>query len=314
MDYLIDDYAQYLSEQGRSPIAIAHSFQMAWNPEEQILSVFFEGYEDPIYLVPELRRKFPKFDIDVYVCNGKKSVRDTRDIIAANEAEGYKNCLFFVDRDFDDLLGCQIEACNRMYITDNYSIENDIVGRELLEIILTDHLGLRRQDPLRHEILGTYSRLENEFIGKTRLIVAWIITSKSEGLKPNLSNLNGLQDVVRISADGVARCQGAFDTLKRRCIGPNQTPGCGGLRRWYREICEIECADAWMRGKFKSWFFRKAVNRILEDASAARVAAGGAKLRIPNSLREGKLFELAAGSISPADTLAAFLQGHGAKT
>jgi hypothetical protein len=58
----------------------------------------------------------------LYDCGGKKSVADVRESI---KVDGYdlSKCLFFVDRDFDDILCSQVSIDEHTYITDGYSIE-----------------------------------------------------------------------------------------------------------------------------------------------------------------------------------------------
>jgi hypothetical protein len=72
------------------------------------------------------------------------------------EERGLDKCLFFVDRDFDDFLNKQPAPHPRTYITDEYSIENCLVCRQSLEVVLMDLAKLSKADPPYKEILSSW--------------------------------------------------------------------------------------------------------------------------------------------------------------
>lgn len=306
MDPAIDDYAKYLASQGRSAIAITHNFRIVWNEGSPAIHVFFEGYDDPIYLMPEIRRRVAGGVFEVYVCRGKKIVRDVRDEIRAL-GSAYDSCLFFVDRDYDDILGAQIEKCDRIYITDKYAIENEVATPQFLEAILSDVVVLSRADPAFSQILSAYKKLEADFVSEISTLCAWILAARSVGLRPNLGNLNGLKSVYEIADGTIKKCPGGFEKFLKVVGVEPASVSLSSVKGWVRSIEGMGDFDLWLRGKFKSWFFRQGVICAFKEASIARSEAGAASIQIPPLIAEGRIFELAVGRVTPPASLSSFL-------
>src|SRR5579872_5037245 len=99
--------------------------------------VFFEGIPDKEFYYPEIQRRATTATIYVLICNGKSGVLHAlEDVEAAYPA--IKRALFFVDKDFDDILGITLPVTERLYCTDYYSIENHLVGEQAIRTVLCD--------------------------------------------------------------------------------------------------------------------------------------------------------------------------------
>lgn len=306
---IAQDYAQYLAEQAESSIAVVHEFRLSWSPNSTALHLFFEGDDDPIFIMPEIRRLTSAAVCQVYVCNGKKIVREARDQIQSFGLE-YFDCLFFVDRDYDDFTESQVASCDRLYITSSYSIENYVASKTFLEILIDDFVNISRSEPFYRIIIEQYEQLESEFVARIKTLCAWIIAARCDGLVVNLANIQNLNKVFEVSTAGVCRSPRGFDEFRRKVAKPSVAPALRKVVALHRSLDECASPDVWLRGKFKFWFFKEAVLFCLEDASAERQKVGGPKIMIKNSIREGRFFELAAGRLPlPAD-LQQFLERH----
>ena len=273
------------------------------------MHVFFEGFDDPIYLMPELRRRASRRSFEVHVCRGKKIVRDVRDEIRAL-GESYEDCLFFVDRDYDDLLGSQIEACERLYISDKYAIENEVANADFLEAVLSDVVTLSRADPAFELIISEFRNLENQFVSEIKTLCGWILAAKEKGLKPNLSNLNGLNTVFEIVDGKISKCADGFASFLRRVGVQRGEVDIGSVKNWVQTLSEMDDVDLWLRGKFKSWFFRAGIIDIFSRVNMDREAAGIGLIQVPSLIASGRLFELAVGRVQPPNSLSCFLNDH----
>lgn len=105
-----------------------------------IFITVFEGKDDiPVYdiWISQITRKY-KFE--PMQTNGKENVISLAGLIHSSREISDKRVFFFIDHDFDGALGVP-EECP-VYVTQAYSIENFLVGCDILERILINDFGL----------------------------------------------------------------------------------------------------------------------------------------------------------------------------
>ena len=302
----MEDYAVYLAEEANSDIVALHQFRILYDESRLAYHFFVEGEEDGLFYMPAARRLTKATELHLYDCGGKKNVVDVREAI---KADGYSlsRCLFFVDRDFDDILGSQSLIDEHTYITDGYSVENDISTLDCARLIISDVIGLSRADPEFSRIETALANGFNTFYCKMRPLTAWIVAAKSAGCAPNLRNTTGLKGVVTFQHGVPTISASGFVEFKKKVVVGSRTPSLAGIIK-YRRTLRIEEAKLWVRGKYDIWFFQNLLTFQLGETSSRRKAAGGKALRIPSSLREGRIFELMGGRISPPESLSRFFE------
>jgi hypothetical protein len=302
----MEDYAVYLAEEARSDIATLHQFKILYNPKGEEYHFFFEGEEDSLFFMPESRQYINSNQTNIYDCGGKKNVVEVRDSI---KSDGYDidKCLFFIDRDFDDFLGTQATVDTHTYITDGYSIENDISTLEGVKIILMDILRISRADPCFQKIENDLENGFQLFYNEIRPLIAWILAAKNLGCAPNLRNTAGLKNIVTISSAKPKITKTGFSEFKKKVVVNGRLPSMQETLKWRRQL-EIKSAKLWVRGKYEIWFFQTALLSSINEANLQRKAVGGRAIRIPSSLRDGNIFEILGGRLSSPLSLKTFLQ------
>ncbi|WP_212377151.1 DUF4435 domain-containing protein [Acetobacter persici] len=301
---IIDDYAQYLLEEANSSIAALHQFKLLYNPNQEEYHFFFEGEEDGLFYMPEARRYVGDKNYYIYDCGGKKNVIEVRDS-AKEELYDINKCLFFVDRDYDDILGIQVEIDEHTYITDHYSIENDLSNVCGARILMSDIIRISKADPEFSRIENTISTGLLKFYRKILPLSAWIIAAKQEGCAPNLRNTTGLKGIVTLSGLDPKLTKSGFVEFKKRVISNEKRPSISSVLKWAR-ILDINSAKKWVRGKYDIWFFQVLLLSALNEANSRRRSAGGRIIRIPGAVREGRFFEVLGGRMPVPDSLRAF--------
>lgn len=302
---MVEDYAVYLSDEARSGLAALHQFRLLHSDTEEVLHLFFEGDEDSLFYMPEVRRRAAGRCLHTYVCGGKTKVIDARNAI---HSEGYdlSFCMFFVDRDLDDYFGEQVVADDATYITDCYSIENVVVSQSSVEILLDDIVCVSRADPEWQAILEDYARAEARFSSSIRPFMAWCIAARDEGSQPVLRNVE-LQKVFGMSAGGgVEKRRRGFETFARQAAAGG--PGASRPRTlfWHRRLQMVN-RQTWIRGKWELWWFQMALITLLGESSVRRMAAGGKRWKIPAALREKRIMDVLGGRLPPPTSLREFL-------
>lgn len=173
-----DDFVEFLNRQARSGIAIVHEFRLRY-VEGEALHVFFEGDEDLSYFLPEIRRRKDK-ELWPYVCDGKPNIRIVRQTLIDEGFVG-PDCLFFVDRDFDDFFGTQIEEDERTFLTVPYSVENYLVSLRIARELLVDLVGMERTDPRLAFFSARLPLLLDEFAILVRPLLALCLAYRANG-------------------------------------------------------------------------------------------------------------------------------------
>jgi hypothetical protein len=300
----VDDYAKYLLEEARSPIAALHHFRILYDPDIDGFHFFFEGEEDSLFYMPEARRRLGIKQTYVYDCGGKKNVIEVRDSIEAGDYDLAK-CLFFVDRDYDDLLGCQVVLDKNTYMTDSYSIENEIPNEQVTSIIISDLLRISQADPEFNRIKNMLSDTMANFYRKILPLSAWIIAAKMENCGPNLGNTIGLKGIVTLAAVEPVIIRVGFDKFKNKVVVNGKSPANKNVIKWARILVSKQ-AKKWVRGKYDVWFYRVALLAALEVTNADRKSSGRGPVRVPQSIREGRFFEALGGRVPVPTSLSEF--------
>lgn len=304
----MQDYASYLCEEARSDIAALHQFRILYNPNEKSHHFFFEGEEDSLFFMPEARRHISKGATHIYDCGGKRNVIQVRDEIKLG---GYSlnSCLFFVDRDYDDFLGTQVALDDFTYITDNYSIENDLASIDAAIVMMEDILRISRADPDFLKIENLLVDAHREFHIEARTLIAWILAAKDEECSPNLRNTVGLKNIVTLTGAKPKITKKGFSEFKKKVVANNRTPSLKGILKWRRRL-DLTQAKLWIRGKYDLWFFHSSLISALEEVNIQRKANGMRPISIPAIVREGKIFEILGGRIPAPPSLQVFYRNR----
>ena len=148
-----------------------------------------------------------------------------------------------------------------------------------------------------------------QFYSLVRPLMAWILAAKEVGCKLNLRNTTGLKGIVSISEMQPRRAKAGFIAFKRKVVVNGQLPRMSTTLKWRRRL-DSSSPKLWVRGKYDIWFFQVAVLSALEEASGRRKLSGGRAIRVPASLRDGRLFEVICGRTPPPKPLEEFFQAR----
>lgn len=300
----MEDYAAYLAEEARSDIAALHQFKILYDPIQSPYHFFFEGEEDSLFFMPEARRHILNNVAHIYDCGGKRNVIRIRDDI---KTDGYNinSCLFFVDRDYDDFLGTQIALDDHTYITDHYSVENDISSIQAARVLMADVLRISQADPEFSRIEAAFTESYRAFHLEVRSLIGWILAAKEEKCSPNLRNTNGLKNIVTLNGTKPTLSKKGFLEFKKKVVVNGKLPSIHATLKWSRRL-DLGAAGIWVRGKYDIWFFHSLMLAVLAEANLRRKAAGGKAITIPASLRDGRIFEVLGGRVPVPTSLQAF--------
>jgi hypothetical protein len=295
-----DDFVGLLALEGRSGIAAFHEFRMARSDRGGQVHVFFEGDEDALFYLPAIRGRAGTRDIRIYYCGGKWGVIGVRDAIEG-ETGLLTDCLFFIDRDYDDYLDSQPPVDANTYITDGYSVENDVVSTYALDILLVEFGKVSKVDPQYAVAHQDWVLAHRQFVRAIRPIVAWCLAMREVKHRPNLNNVD-LRRVIRCWRGRYCRAAGGALTFAKMAARREETVAIGDIRRWLRRL-KLDEYKKWVRGKYELWHFRHFVLSFL-----SRRRDLNRNWVIPTAVREGRLFEILGGRIGVRPSLSEFLE------
>lgn len=239
-------------------------FLTAYLKTENHIHVFFEGNDDASFYLNFIQRFIKESDgLEVYKCGTKKAVYDTYDLVM-QRAKSDAKVLFFVDKDFSDILNEQWLEASNIFVTEHYSIENYLVDEQVLVRVWHDLL----HSPFDREELGTIIQLFNDKLAEFHIfmlpITAFILASKQSGNRPNLGNIK-VSQLCTIDDDYRLSCKSlgdSFSMLTVRCGVVTQNEFQADGHPIVTALNAIE-PKKYIRGKFELEFFVAFVNRLI---------------------------------------------------
>lgn len=237
-----------------------HRFMLKYPKNRKLPICIVEGEDEKYY---GLRVKIicnnltPVF----IVCEGKKGVKDTFDLISSKKEYREGKIFYFVDRDFDALI-----ENTSIYETPYYSIENFYTGDETFSCILRNQFKLNEDDEEYRIAMDLFKERQREFHESTRYFNSWILlqrqlSSKGKMSRLNLSNIN-IKNFVSINLNRVIPkydinkihnyFSGAYKLLHEQ------------VQDKFDELEDVNYQQVF-RGKFEIQFLEKFLELIQED-------------------------------------------------
>ena len=270
---------------------------------------FVEGKDDPSYYRTAIKQNIDKdCSIILYPSGGKEIVKYVYEEIR-NRNYPIEKIVYFMDRD----LSCIINDTNiindpYVYITDNYSIENDILNDDTLESVMQDILGFCAT-PL--DELNTIKKLYNQqlddFDNKILPIMANIIIWKKNNTKPaNYSQLK-IKQLFNVK-NGILTQIGTKDDIIKKLYKDSQVDysiyNKSEMENIINEIQNKSLSHKIVRGKYVAVFFIMFCNSVFKDYSNIGISS---PTNIGRELRDGDIIETIAPRARVPQSLKLFI-------
>ncbi len=180
------------TERNAKTVAYTNFLSDYKNNNNKIFYGFVEGKDDPSYYRNLVNKELPnECNIILYPTGNKDTVKYTYDRFDWRSFDK-KQIVFFMDRDLSEII-VDLNNVNsdNVYITDNYSIENNIACSDTLESVLRDLLGFASSKQCDIDcILELYETEKNHFINEMICVMANLIFWKRNKVDPaNYNNI-----------------------------------------------------------------------------------------------------------------------------
>lgn len=247
----------------KSSAVAFHKFVLLCKGRESDLFCFFEGRDSQYYssrIKTISKRKYQPIS-----CGNKKSVIEVYDWLSSHSDYSKYPKAFFVDRDFDPLIGN-----NGIYETPCYSVENFYVNAECLSEILKNEFSLTEIDVEYNTILELFNTELNKHNECTIFFNAWYATLKQKKIKEKLST-TGVNLDDKLPKDFVCIKIGSissnYDLDKIKSSFPNAINVTEEEVMSMQQELKKNCTSDNLRGKFQLMFYCEFLKYLIEDAN-----------------------------------------------
>ena len=239
--------------------AVYHEYLLRYKVNESVVYGFVEGRDDPIFYRGLIERFLPSgWEVELIQSGNKEKVLGVLEQFDWSRFEAKRVC-FFIDRDLSDFFEDQIKSAGNLYITDSYSIENEVATfgtfRRLLEEVLNiTELSPNETDHLKELFQVSLSRFQEAMTPLMAQILIW----RRNGAKPCL---NDIQPKVFFKfVDGEILLKAEFKAISSRL--QRAAAAVSAVPATEEDLAEAEVefrgrhgVEKYVRGKYILWFF-----------------------------------------------------------
>lgn len=175
---------ELLDKARETPSVAFHTFVLLQTDFQNDLFCFYEG-NDSAYYYPRIKEYY-KGNHHPIICGNKKSVLRTFQEVSVKYP--LSKTSFFIDRDFDEVIGN-----NKIYETSCYSIENLYTSKAVVIDVLKNEFNLSENDESFKAAINIFDNNQADYHEKSILFNAWYAvlrkTCNDKGIETNV-NLN----------------------------------------------------------------------------------------------------------------------------
>lgn len=186
----------------KKPNVYAHNIKAEYKKGEKKTYIVCEGREDLGYYGQIIKRKYVDMQIKKQYAGGREAVLGVYNSFDWKVYEK-KKILFFVDRDFSYWKGEKQPIDTNVYITDQYSFENDAVNVEMFMEVLEDLYGFANATAEELEkIREIYIKRWQSFYDNSTYVMAAVFVSNTINKKRLAKNIK-FKKLIKIEEEKV---------------------------------------------------------------------------------------------------------------
>ena len=254
-------------------------FLSEYKKDAKICYGFVEGKDDPSYYRRIINNMIDKdCCVRLYPSCGKEIVKYVFEEIHMRKDIPQDRIVYFMDRDLSSIIDDKNLIIDpQVYITDNYSIENDILNSDTLEYVMQDLLGFCTT-PMGdiEKVKKLYDEQLLDFETKMLPIMANIIVWKRKKIKPANYRQLEMKKLFKVK-DGSLSQIGTDDDMIKKLYKDSQADYSKYSKtdadNVIREIQEASLAHQIVRGKYLAVFFIMFCNSVYKEYTNIGISA-----------------------------------------
>lgn len=251
------DMLQLHAEALKSENIVIHCFLLCYKPSKRIVYGIVEGNGDPAFYRGLIEHHLPNgWNVELIPSGGKEKVLKAFQEMDWSKYPKKRIC-FFVDRDLSEFLEEKLISGPNLYITNNYSIENEVVTFYMMERIQKEIFGVTTiTESEMRKLQSAFEYNLSNFQEMMAPIMAQVLLWRRNGKKVSLNNIH-LKNLF-IFTDGGIKAK-----FSSPIEGVNEAANYVGVTAATPEnlaVAEIEFREnqgleKFIRGKYLLWFF-----------------------------------------------------------
>ncbi len=171
-------------------IASYHEFLSRYSKTAKVVYGFVEGKDDPCFYRGFIDHLLPDdWEVELWPAGNRDHVYRVHADMDWRRFPKKRVC-FFVDRDLSSLIPESLTPDSNIYVTDNYSIENDLVKRGTCRRVLSEVCALGTLDHGELDaVCGLFEEELEKFLAAMVTTMAWILRWRRNGERAALNDI-----------------------------------------------------------------------------------------------------------------------------
>ncbi|WP_455031713.1 DUF4435 domain-containing protein [Oribacterium sp.] len=300
-----------LEEALSKPIVYYHKFIQSYKDLCNDVFIFCEGIEDLSYYCEVIEREYPRRKINKCFAECKNNVIKIWEYIDWDNYDK-KRVLFFVDRDLSYWIDEPQSYDSNVYVTDEYSFENDAVNSDMFLKCIEDIYGFANYlDTEKEQLLQFYNERWERFVEGSYELMACIIIKYESSHKHTADNIK-MSNCLDVGYSGLWKStinnlpQSEYFSVKLKVDEFDLTKK---INEWKKKFDE-EKDHYSIRGKWCLEFMILTCNHVIENWETFAPSLVDGNTRKPKKLvdltHRGAMAVLGA-KVKPSSTLKSFL-------
>lgn len=249
----------YLRKAAKSETTVYTTFLQQYSKNDNSVHVFYEGKDDPSFYGNMIQNKIKRTQkIFYYQAKNKDKVYENyKKINWASYSK--KRILFFVDKDFADILRISYPLDTNIFVTSYYSIENYLVDKHIFSRSLRELIGLDN-DKVNNAISKKFQVGLRTFYEASLTLTAYILYHREKKNPLNLQDIS-IGDVFRIDDSFVVTKKPKILSTLDRKTGATTTSAFKEIRKIVASLRKINNPKKYTRGKFELAYLVNCINK-----------------------------------------------------
>lgn len=245
-----DGYISKLKEARKSPAVLKIRLADLRSRRPNCLVFAFEGDADKAVYFQWVRRVREELSYEPFPCDGKKQVFSFREMLRRDLTGLASRVYFFIDRDFDDLAGHDDGADT--FMTDQYSVENYLVTKEVLEELLKDEFHCHGEPQVREHLRAEFEKRYSEFLQIIKEVNKRLFIARRLGIQLKKTLPDSINHLAVVGLSSVTAAAAQPDVV----VAFSSEPSKQDEDRLSDEFSKLDPSTRY-RGKFNHLFFMK---------------------------------------------------------
>lgn len=236
-----------------------HEFLLCYKVRGKTVYGFVEGKDDPSFYRGLIENNLPDgWEIKLIRSGNKDKVLKVFKKMDWSRYPKRRIC-FFIDRDLSEFLGGCAAQGDNLYITDNYSIENEAINFRTMERILEEVFDMINFDPGEVESLRSLFEANLRTFSEAMVsVMAQILIWRRSGVNAGLDNIEPKEFF--FFENGQIRLKQEFSSPEDRVRYAALRANANKSKNYELDATEYEFRqkkgpEKFIRGKYLLWFF-----------------------------------------------------------